>query len=825
MTPESIPPPSEGGRGRTNNYKTMIKNYFKIAWRHLFKNKGYSAINIGGLALGMAVVIMIGLWVIDEFTFNKYHENHDMIAQVFNRSKNLDTGEIRSFPSTMYIMGSVIKENYTDYFKHVIRATWVGDYVLTKAGENYTQTGQFIESEALDMLSLNMVRGSRSSLEELNSVVVSESTALAIFGSEDPIGKSIKINNEMDAVVKGVYADLPKNNSFENVKFFANWNLTEANDPERFSRIKTVWDDWSFQLYVQLNPGIDFEAANTALKNLYYQYGPSDRLELIKEQGLHPFAYQMDEWHLYSEFDEQGMPTKGRITFVWLFIAIGIFVLFLACINFMNLSTARSEKRSKEVGIRKVVGSKKKQLVMQFLSESLLISSLSMVLAFLLVLVSLSWFNELAGKNMSIPFNDPFFWSAILSFTVLTGLLAGSYPALYLSSFSPISVLKGTFKTGVYSSVPRKVLVVFQFVVSIMLAMGTVIVFNQIEFTKDRPIGYDRSNLLMVEMNNPDFSGKYNLLRNELKNSGVVEEMTQSSSPLTGVYNNGGGGIGWTGKDPEMRPDFGILRITHDYGKTVGWQFIAGRDFSREFASDSMAVVINETAQKYMGLENPVGSYLIAGDERMKIIGVTKDMVMQSPFQPVKQALFFIDYDRVNYIDIRLKPEAGISTAISKIAAVFAKVVPSAKFDYKFIDQEYGRKFESEERLGNLAGVFTLLAILISCLGLFGLASFVAEQRTKEIGVRKVLGASILNLWKMLSKDFVLLVLISCLIAIPIVYHFMGTWLQNYEYRMEISWWIFALAIAGALLITLLTVSFQAIKAARANPVKSLRSE
>ncbi len=803
----------------------MFKNYLKIAWRNLKRNKGYSAINIGGLALGMAVVIMIGLWVLDELTFNTYHKNHDKIAQIYNRGKNLDTGEIGSFPSTLYIMGSVIKENHSDYFEYVLRASWVGDYVLTNSGENYTQTGQFIEGQALDMLSLNMIQGSYASLEDLNAVALSESAALAIFGEEDPIGKSIKINNEMDAEVKAVYEDLPKNNSFENVKFFANWNLIEANEPQRFARAKTVWNDWSFQLYVQLRPGMDFETANTALRNLYSQYGPSDSVDGYEERGLHPFAYPMDKWHLYSEFDALGKPTKGRITFVWLFIAIGIFVLFLACINFMNLSTARSEKRSKEVGIRKTVGSRKKQLVVQFLSESLLISSIALMLAFVLVLITLPWFNTLAGKNMGIPLGNPIFWTAILSFTLFTGLLAGSYPALYLSSFSPIKVLKGTFKAGPYSAVPRKVLVVFQFAVSIMLAVGTVIVFNQIEFTKDRPIGYDRNNLISVQMNNPEYGGKYDLLRDELKNTGVVEEMTQSSSPLIGVYNNGGSGLSWTGKDPEMSPDFGLLWITHDYGKTVGWQFLKGRDFSREFASDSSSVVINETAVRYMGLENPVGSYITAGDERLKIIGVTKDMVMQSPYEPVKQALFVIDYENVNYINIKIKPDASTGDAIAKIEAVFAKVVPSAKFDYGFVDEAYGQKFQAEQRLGNLAGVFTLLAILISCLGLFGLASFVAEQRTKEIGVRKVLGASVLNLWKMLSKDFVVLVLISVLVAIPIAYHFMSGWLQNYEYRMEISWWIFGFAIAGALLVTLLTVSFQAIKAASVNPIKSLRTE
>ena len=676
------------------------------------------------------------------------------------------------------------------------------------------------------MLSLNMLQGSHKSLEELNAIVLSQSAVRAIFGAQDPIGKSIKINNEMDAVVTGVYEDLPQNNSFGFVKFFANWNLVEANEPERFERIKTVWDDWSFQLYVQLRPGIDFATVDLALRDLYTQYGPSEELEIFGKRGLHPFAYPMDKWHLYSEFDAQGKPTKGRITFVWLFIAIGVFVLALACINFMNLSTARSEKRSKEVGIRKTIGSKKKQLVFQFLSESLLISAIALLFAFVLVLLFLPWFNELAGKDMNIPWSNMLFWTAILSFTLFTGLLAGSYPALYLSSFNPIKVLKGTFRTGGYSAVPRKVLVVFQFAVSIVLAVGTVIVFKQIEFTKDRPLGYDQDNLISVQMNNPAYDGKYDLLRNELKKTGVVDEMTQSSSPLIGVYSNGGGGLTWPGKNPEMHPDFGILRVTHDYGKTVGWEFLEGRDFSRDLASDSLAMVVNESAVKYMGLENPIGTPVsFGGPETARIIGVTKDMVMQSPYEPVKQALFFIDYENVDYINIRIKSRENVSEAISKIGSVFAKVVPSAQFDYKFIDQEFNRKFQTEQRLGSLAGVFTLLALLISCLGLFGLASFVAEQRTKEIGVRKVLGASVFNLWRMLSKDFVLLVVLSALVAIPIAYHFMSRWLQDYEYRMEISWWIFGLAITGAILITLVTVSVQAIKAAIADPVKSLRTE
>lgn len=804
----------------------MFKSYLKIAWRNLKKNKGYSAINIGGLALGMAVVIMIGLWVLDEFTFNKYHKNYEHIASIHHRSIDPDTRDIDEQDALMYVTGTYLKENYSDYFEHVLRAWWIGDYTLNSGSEGFTKTGELIENGALEMFSLEMIKGSYASLGELNAIVLSESTAEAIFGKQDPIGKSLKMDNEMDVVVTGVYKDLPKNTRFENVEFFANWELFESWQPEFIAESKDIWGNYSFMLFVQLKEEVDFNTVDKALNDFYIDYAPKTYNDIAKNLKPQLFMHPMNKWHLYSDF-EQGVATGGRITFVWLFIAIGIFVLFLACINFMNLSTARSEKRAKEVGIRKTVGSKKKQLVYQFLSESLLVSFLALILAFILVLVSLPWFNELAGKSMSTPWGNLIFWIAVLSFTLATGLLAGSYPALYLSSFTPVKVLKGSFRASRFATTPRKVLVVFQFTVSIMLAIGTVIVFKQVQFTQDRPEGYDRNNLLMVEMNDPGFRGKYNLLRAELKNTGVVEEMAESSSPITGVRSKGGG-FDWPGKDPNRDTNFSILKVTHDYGKTVGWQFVEGRDFNRELASDSLALVINETAVKYMGLEDPVGTIVTrrVGDDRpFKIIGVTKDMIMESPYEPVHQAIFSISYSNVSYINIRVKPEAPINTAISKIEEVFAKVVPSANFDYKFVDQEYTIKFESVQRLGNLAGTFTLLATLISCLGLFGLASFVAEQRTKEIGVRKVLGASVLNLWKMLSKDFVVLVFISALIAIPIAYHFMGRWLESYEYRMEISWWIFGLAIAGALLITLLTVSFQAVKAATANPVKSLRTE
>ncbi len=802
----------------------MFKNSFKIAWRSLRKNKGYAFINIGGLALGMAVVILISLWVLDEMTYNTYHKDHDRIAQIYNRTYNAESGEVEAFPSLLYTVGSILKEKYPDHFEQVLRANWVGNYTVSNGAEVHTQIGEFIENGVIDLLSLKMLKGTNASMEEVNAIILSESAAKAIFGQEDPIDKSLKINNEMDAVVKGVYRDLPDNNRFSNVRFFANWELFEASDPARFERVRTVWDDWSFNSYVKLKPGITVAAANNAINTLYTDYGPDANKENFREIQLEALVYPMDQWHLYSEF-VQGKPAKGRITFVKLFIGIGIFVLLLACINFMNLSTARSEKRSKEVGIRKTVGSGKKLLILQFLGESLLTAVISLGFAFVLVLLTLPWFNELAGKEMALPWDNLWFWSGVILFTVVTGMLAGSYPALYLSSFNPIQSLKGGFKAGKYATTPRKALVIVQFSVSIVLAIGTIIVFNQIQFTKNRPVGYTASNLISTPMNNPDYEGKYDLLRAELKNTGYVKEITQSGSPLTGLYSRGRG-FNWPGKDPERIAEFGLVPVTHDYGGTVGWEFVDGRDFSRDFASDSLAVIINEAAVELMQLENPVGTFITSdGSPPIKIIGVTKNMIMESPYEPVVPVLFFIDYDRVNYMNIRLNPNKSKEAALSAIEQVFATVVPSVNFDYRFVDEEYATKFRSESRLGNLAGVFTILALLISCLGLFGLATFVAEQRTKEIGVRKVLGATVFGVWKMLSKDFLLLILIACFIAIPIAYYAMSGWLQNYEYRMEISWWIFVGAITGALFITICTVSFQAIRAGTANPTRSLRSE
>jgi ABC-type antimicrobial peptide transport system permease subunit len=466
----------------------------------------------------------------------------------------------------------------------------------------------------------------------------------------------------------------------------------------------------------------------------------------------------------------------------------------------------------------------RRQLVGQFLIESVLVAFFSLILSIGLVQLLLPFFNGLAEKDMSIPWGNIYFWLCLIAFTIFTGLISGSYPAFYLSGFHPIKVLKGTFRTGRFSSLPRKILVVVQFTVSIILIIGTIIVFRQIQYAKDRPVGYTREGLITIFMNTPDLYGHYDALRSDLLATGAVENMAQSSSPQTNVWANQIG-FTWEGKDPNSLPLFGTIGVTQDYGKTIGWQIKEGRDFSRDFKTDTSAFVINEAAEKLIGLKNIVGKNIKWNDKQYTVVGVIKDMVMQSPYAPVQPAIFVMDPGWASIITVKIKPGAPIRTALSKIESVFKKYNPGAPFEYKFTDEEYAQKFSNEERIGNLATFFAVLAIFISCLGLFGLASFVAEQRTKEIGVRKVLGASVLNIWQMLSKDFMLLVAISCVIAIPVAWYYLNAWLKNYEYRTDISLWVLAVACAGAAAITLLTISFQAIKAAIANPVKSLRTE
>ena len=793
----------------------MLKNYFTVAWRNLLKSKAYSAINIIGLATGMAVAILIALWIWDELSYNHYHTNHQELAQVM--TTQTFNGETGTGQAVAMPLGIELRSKYGSDFKSVSMASWNFGHILAVGDKKISTTGMFAEPVFPKMFSLRILKGNINGLKDPSSILLSASVAKALFGNGDPLNKTVKVDNKTDLKVTGVYEDLPRNTSFNEMKILIPWEKYIETEPW-LKRAMTQWGNHSFQAFVQVNAHGSINQISNKIKkaSMIHLNAATDGVE---ELILQP----MDNWRLYNEF-KNGKHAGGRIEFVWLFGIIGVFVLLLACINFMNLSTARSEKRAKEVGIRKTVGSLRQQLIKQFLTESIVVAFIALVVAIILVLLLLPFFNGLSDKEIRLPGGNIYFWLFILAFTLFTGIISGSYPAFYLSGFDPIKVLKGTFRVGRFAALPRKILVVIQFSISIALIIGTIIVYRQIQYARDRPVGYSREGLISIMMSTPDLQGKYDPLRNDLLATGVVENMAESSSPTTQVWSNNIG-FSWQGKDPNSLPLFGTVGITMDYGKTIGWKIIEGRDFSRSFPGDSSGMILNESAVKLTGLKNVVGQIIKWDTTPHLVVGVVKDMVMESPYEPVKPTIFIMDPGWASVISIRIKPSAPLHAALGKIETIFKRYNPGAPFEYKFTDEEYARKFEDEKRIGNLSTFFAILAVFISCLGLFGLASFVAEQRTKEIGVRKVLGASVFNLWQMLSKDFVNLVLISCAIAIPIAWYFLHQWLLKYTYRTDISWWIFIIAASGAMLITLLTVSYQAIKAALMNPVRSLRTE
>jgi len=793
----------------------MIRNYLKIAWRNLISNKFSSFINVGGLAVGMAVAMLIGLWIWDELSFDKNFQHYDRIAQVkqnFTMNGGKGTGTSVPWP-----IGDELRKSFGSDYKYVSMASFNYNHILANGDKKLTKNGSFFEPQMLNMLSLKMLKGARAPLDNPSSIILSSSTAEAYFGKTNPIDKLMNIDNNMLAKVTGVYEDFPDNSSFADVSFIASWELySNANG------LKKQADTWRCNCYmsfVQLAPNADINKASARIRDI--KLTKVNKSELIQKPEV--FLDPMKNWHLYSEF-KNGVIAGGRIRYVWLFGIIGVFVLLLACINFMNLSTARSEKRAKEVGIRKAIGSMRRQLIFQFLSESLLVVVFAFVLALVLVQLSLPFFNGMADKKMSVLWASPLFWLIGIGFSLITGLISGSYPALYLSSFQPVKVLKGTFRVGRMATIPRKVLVVLQFTVSVVLIIGTIVVFRQVQFAKNRPVGYSRDGLVMLPMVTGDVHNKFNTVKDELLKTGAIVNMAESGSPTTADYSTNSG-FNWKGKDPSLAVEFPNIDVTYDYGKTVGWQFTDGRDFSREFLTDSAGFVINETAAKFMNLKKPVGEIIKWDGTPFHVIGVVKDMVSESPYEPVRPTLFHMMKGSGDFVIVKINPKMSTHNALEKMEAVFKTYNPAQPFDYQFADDEYAKKFGNEERIGKLASSFAILAIFISCLGLFGMASFMAEQRTKEIGVRKVLGASVTGLWALLSKDFVKLVVISLIIATPVAWYFMRGWLMNYPYHTELSWWIFALTALGAVSITLLTVSFQSIKAAMANPVKSLKTE
>lgn len=797
----------------------MLKNILKTAWRNLFRTRVHSFINITGLSIGMSVALLTALWIIDEATYDAYNEHYARVARVMQTTTL--NGQISTSYSVPIPMAAELRNNYGDAFRHVALSQWTRDHILSSGDRKFTEKGKFMEPEGPEMLSLNMVEGARTGLNDPASILISASTAKALFGNGEALNRTVRIDDKASVKVTGVYADLPSNSQFYHLDFISSWQLFRSMDPE-VAKVETDWGWDAIEIFVQLADHVDIGQLSARIRNVKL-----DKVKDSKELAAYKpvlFLHPMSRWHLFQEF-KNGKNTGGRIQLVWLFGIIGSFVLLLACVNFMNLSTARSERRAKEVGIRKAIGSSRAQLIAQFFGESLLAAFFAFILALVLTDVVLPLFNDLTNKQISLPWRNAWFWTCSLAVTTFTGFVAGLYPALYLSAFQPVRVLKGVFKSGPWAAVPRKALVVLQFTVSVALIIGTVIVYRQVQFVKDRPIGYNKEGLISLQMTSADFFGKQEILRNALLRTDAVIEVAESSSPATWIWMSNGG-FGWPGKDPAAQAEFGTISISHGYGKTLGWQFSSGRDFSKDLPTDSSGFILNQAAVEFMGLQHPVGETITWDNHNYRVIGVINNMLMESPYDQVKPAIYYLGAEtEANFILIRMKPGSQLKASLGKIQAVFQQYVPSAPFDYKFVDEVFADKFRDEEQTGRLSLVFTVLAIFISCMGLFGMASFMAEQRIKEIGIRKILGASVFNVWYLLSKEFVLLVCLSLLIAGPGAYYCMHSWLQHYTYHTVIAWWIFASAGLAATIITLLTVSYQALKAALSNPVESLRSE
>ncbi|MDP4151795.1 MAG: ABC transporter permease, partial [Bacteroidota bacterium] len=696
----------------------MFQNYLKIAWRHLGRNRGYTAINIAGLSIGMAIALVIGLWISDEASFDHYAPNHSRLAAGWlnmrlnnaTKKKEFFTGQTIMMP-----LGNTLSTKYKDLFSRVAMTEFgSGNSRLFNYGDK-TVTGRALTAQAdlPGMFGFRMIYGQADATREPSTILIAQSLAKALFGNGDPVGKTVKVDNTLQYRVGGTYADLPKNTTFSGLQAVLPW----ANAANGYRRDNTSWQDHNGHLFVELAPGVSAEQATARVKDL-----PTPQEKNYHEEVL---IYPLDKAHLYNQF-EMNKPAGGRITMVWLFGIIGAFVLLLACINFMNLSTARSEKRAKEVGIRKTIGSLRRQLIGQFLSESVLLAVIALFFALVLAQVSLPFFNDLAAKQMSIPWTNPVFILAMVGFTSFTGLLAGSYPAFYLSAFKPVKVLKGKIQAGRSASLPRQVLVVLQFTVSLVLIIGTMIVFHQILFTKDRPIGYNREGLFTVGMNTPDAFAHYEALRTELIQQGLAANVAASDMLPTDFQN--GNGLDWSGKRPDQNViGFLNVNITPDYGRTIGWTITRGRDLSRDFVTDSNAAILNERAVRSIGFKDPIGQVVKLFGKPYTVVGVCADMVNNNPYDTTQNAIFLGGGYSSNMI-VRINPGNNPHKTLAAMEPIFKKYNPSSPFVYKFVDEAYEVKFEAEQRIGNLAAVFTGLAIFISCLGLFGLAAFVAER-------------------------------------------------------------------------------------------------
>ena len=786
----------------------MLKNYFKIAWRNLLRNKSFSAINILGLAIGMASAALIVLWMQNEISYDRFYDKGDRIFEAWNQAKR--NGEIMSWSTTPKVLAKTLQQDFPEV-EQAARANSVGTLLFSVGEKQLTAPGDMADSNFLEVFSFPLLQGNRkTALADMHNIVITEGLAKKLFGDATAMGKTVKVNNEDNFTVAGVLKDLPNNTRF-NFEFLVPWSYTRSKgwDDEN-------WGNNSTTTFVLLKPASTLASIHPKLKTLRERYDKGD-----PDGGF--FLYPVSRWRLYSSF-KNGVEEGGRITVVKLFGLVAVFILLIACINFMNLSTARSERRAKEVGIRKVVGAEKKSLVMQFIGESILVSLIAGLLALGIIQLALPAFNMLTAKKLTLDYSSFTFWAAGAAFILFTGVLAGSYPAFFLSAMRPVRVLKGALTPARSAVSPRKVLVVLQFTFAIILIVATIIVRQQIDFAQTRNNGYQKDHLIYHGITD-DITKNYALLKEELVASGAALSVTKTSAPLTEGWSNSWG-FEWAGKDPNDKTIFDRFCADDAITATAGLKLVSGRDFNlKEFPTDSGAVLLNESAVKKMNLKNPIGEIVKDNGRDWHVVGVVKDFVLHSPFESTEPMVIEGAHGYFNIIHIKLNGTTDLAQNLKKTEAIFRKHNPAYPFEYKFIDEEYAKKFDDQKQTATLAGLFAGLTIFISCLGLFGLAAYMAQNRIKEIGVRKVLGASVANIATLLSKDFLKLVMIALLIASPVAWWAMSKWLQNFEYRIDISGWVFAIAGVLSILIALLTVSFQAIKAAVANPVKSLRTE
>lgn len=783
----------------------MFRNYLKVAFRNLTKNSVYSFINIVGLAVGLACSILISLWVVDELSYDQFQPKLKQLSQLWINATY--DGKVNTFQSVPFPSYKEIRTE-DSRIKNSALTNWGGQSLLTVGENRFKKNSYYVSEEFLEMFQFRLRAGQADKvLDDPNSIVLTKSTALALFGSEDVIGKSVKMDNSVDLIVSGILEDLPAQSSFE---FDCLVPLYQMGD---WVRENNNWGDYSFQVFIELQSGATHKEVTEKIKGLLIKKGQKD---VPREFFLHP----MERWRLYSTF-ENGKEAGGIIDYVVGFSAIAIFIVVIACINFMNLATARSERRAREVGVRKSVGSRRRELIFQFLGESLLITTISFLLALVVVELALPFYNDLTEKKLFLDFASPLFWMASIAVVLLTGVASGSYPAIYLSSFNPVQVLKGKVQIGRSGATPRKVLVVLQFFFATLLIIGTIVVSEQIQFVKKRDLGYDQKNLIMIP-HTEEIGKSFSSIRNELMATGAVSSITKSNSPITDVYSNNF--LSWPGKPEEEKVLFVTVTTELDYTKTMGIKILEGRDFIN--AGDSSSVLINKAAADIMGLKETLGTEVVYwGDRKSKIVGVIDNVLMGSPYR--KPSPMFVAYQPgwASSVTVRLEETKDITGSMKKVEEVFKKYNPAYPFEYQFVDEQFNKKYTTINLISTLANLFAVLAILITGMGLFGLAAFTAEQRTKEIGIRKVMGASVPGLVTLISKEFSFLVMISFVLSAPMAWWSLTSFLERYPYRIDFPWWAIAVAGIVALVFALVIVGTQALKAAMSNPANSLRSE